>query len=323
MPRLILGFDVGGTKISAVLGNENGRILRSTRKPTVRHLGGGKLKEDLINMGWKLLDEEGLKQPDDIGVVFAGLVDREKGLVLSSPNILGLKNFPISSVLEHEFGVPVQLENDATGATIAERLFGNGRGVDNFVYMTLSTGIGGGAFLNGQLYRGAHGMALEVGHTVVMSNGPVCGCGRRGCLEAIAGGRGIARRVSENITAVKESELFSKVKPSEIDAKKVFEFKKKGDMFSQLIIEETIYYLAVGIVNIINVLDPEIFIIGGGIANAGNDLFGPLRTAVREEFKSMYRPVKIVRGLRNGPDLAPISVPLYQSMIEAGETSKQ
>ncbi len=318
MPKTILGYDVGGTKISAVLGDDKGRIIKSVRKPTVRHLGGGRLKEDLINMGWKLLDEVGIKQPDSIGVVFAGLVDRERGVVLSSPNILGLRNFPINSALEHEFGVQVQLENDATGATIAERLFGSGRNVDNFVYMTLSTGIGGGAFLNGQLYRGAHGMALEVGHTVVMSNGPVCGCGRRGCLEAIAGGRGIARRVSENITAVKESELFSKVKPSEIDAKKVFEFKRKGDMFSQLIIEETIYYLAVGIVNIINMLDPELFIIGGGIANAGNELFGPLRTAIREEFKSMYRPVKIVRGLKNGPDLAPISVPLYQEMLDSG-----
>ncbi|EQB70360.1 MAG: hypothetical protein AMDU1_APLC00062G0017 [Thermoplasmatales archaeon A-plasma] len=318
MPRTILGYDVGGTKISAVIGDENGRIIKSLRKPTVRHLGGGRLKEDLINMGWKLLDEVGVKQPDNIGVVFAGLVDREKGMVLSSPNILGLRNFPISEALETEFGVSVDLENDATGATIAERMFGNGRGIDNFVYMTLSTGIGGGAFLNGQLYRGAHGMALEVGHMVVMSNGPVCGCGRRGCLEAIAGGRGIARRVSENITAVKESELFSKVKPSEIDAKKVFEFKRKGDMFSQLIVEETIYYLAVGIVNIINILDPEVLIIGGGIANAGNDLFGPLRTAVREEFKSMYRPVKILRGLKNGPDLAPVSVPLFNRFVAEG-----
>ena len=314
MPMTILGFDVGGTKLSAVIGDEKGRIIKSIRKPTVRHLGGKKLKEDLINMGWKLVDDLGLNKPDSIGVVFAGLVDQEKGVVLSSPNILGLRNFPISNELENEFGVPVELENDATAATIAERLFGEGRGKDNFVYITLSTGIGGGAFLNGQLYRGAHGMGLEVGHMVVMSNGPVCGCGRRGCLEAIASGRGIARRVSENITAVKESELFSKVRPSEIDARKVFEFKRKGDMFSQLIIEETVYYLAVGIVNIINILDPELLIIGGGISNAGGDLFGPLRLAIREEFKSMYRPFKIVRGLRNGADLAPISLPLFRVM---------
>ena len=311
MSGYILGFDVGGTKISAVLGNSDGEIISSVRKPTVRHLGSSKLLTDFTEMGWKLLNDKGIKRPDAIGIIFAGLVDSDKGVVISSPNILGLKNFPVAEKLSQEFGADSYLENDATAATIAERIFGYGRGVDNFVYITLSTGIGGGAFLNGKLYRGAHGMAGELGHMVVMSNGPVCGCGRRGCLEAIAGGRGIARRVSENITAVKESELLSSLKPTEIDARKVFELRRKGDMFSQLIIEETVYYLSVGIVNIINILDPEVLIIGGGIASAGKDLFDPLKSAVREEFKSMYRPVKIVRGLKNGHDLSAIALPLY------------
>lgn len=313
MPRYILGFDVGGTKISAVLGDEEGNILGTLRKPTVRHLGKKKLADDLIMMGHNLLDKFGLKKPDSIGIIFAGLVDSDRGVVMSSPNILGLKNFPISKALEDEFGVKAYLENDATAATIAERMFGQGKGIDNFVYMTLSTGIGGGAFLNGELYRGSHGMAGEIGHMVVMSNGPVCGCGRRGCLEAIASGRGIARRVAENITAVKESELYSKLRPSDIDARKVFEFKRKGDMFSQLIIEETIYYLAVGIVNIIDIYDPEVVIIGGGIANAGDELFRPLRAAVQEEFKSMQRPVRILRGIRNGHDLSTIALPVYRN----------
>lgn len=312
MSSYILGFDVGGTKISAVLGDNTGNILGTLRKPTVRHLGKKKLADDLIQMGHSLLDKFGLKKPDSIGIIFAGLVDSDKGVVMSSPNILGLKNFPISKVLEDEFGVPTHLENDATAATIAERVFGHGKESDNFVYITLSTGIGGGAFLGGKLYRGAHGMAGELGHMVVMSNGPVCGCGRRGCLEAIASGRGIARRVAENITAVKESELYSKIRPSDIDARKVFEFKRKGDMFSQLIIEETIYYLAVGIVNIIDIFDPELIIIGGGIANAGEELFKPLRAAVHEEFKSMQRPVKIIRGIKNGHDLSTIALPIFR-----------
>ncbi len=316
MPKYILGFDVGGTKISVVLGDETGKILGSQRKPTVRHLGRKRLAEDLLSMGHSMLDKFGLKKPDAIGVIFAGLVDSDRGMVLTSPNILGLKNFPISKVLEDEFGAKVYLENDATAATIAERIFGSGKNMDNFVYLTLSTGIGGGAFIDGKLYRGAHGMAGEMGHMVVMSNGPVCGCGRRGCLEAVASGRGIARRVAENVTAVKESELYSKIRPSDIDAKKVFEFKKKGDMFSQLIIEETIYYLAVGIVNIIDIFDPEAVIIGGGIASAGDDLFKPLRVAVQEEFKSMQRPVKILKGIKNGHDLSTIALPIYRESHE-------
>jgi len=314
MSKFILGYDVGGTKISAVLGDETGKILKVVRKPTVKHLGPKKLSDDLINMGWEVMESRGVKQPDSIGVIFAGLVDQKRGVVISSPNILGLRNFNLTKILENEFGASAFLENDATAATIAEKLFGSAKNMDNFVYMTISTGIGGGAFINGQLYRGAHGMAGELGHMVIMSNGPICGCGRKGCLEAVAGGKGIARRASENITAIHESHLFSKLKPFEIDAKKVFEFKRKGDMFSQLIVEETIYYLAVGIVNVINIMDPEAVIIGGGIAEAGNDLFVPLRMAIREEFKSMYRPVKILRGLRNGHDLAPISIPIFNKM---------
>ncbi len=311
MTRHILGFDVGGTKISAIVGNDRGEILSNVRKPTVKHLGKKRLLEEFYTMGTKAMEIAEVERVDNIGIDFAGLVDRDNGIVVSSPNILGLDNFKVVEEVEKHFGVPTVLENDATAATIAESIFGSGKGVDNFVYFTLSTGIGGGAFVNGKLFRGAHGMAGEFGHMVIMSNGPNCGCGRKGCLEAIAGGKGIARRVSENISAVRDSALFSKITPDRIDAEKVFRYMEEGDMFAQLIIEETIYYLAVGIVNVINILDPEVLIIGGGISRAGKLLFEPLRTAVDEEFKSMKRPVKIVQGLENGPDLAPISIPLY------------
>ena len=312
MTRFILGLDVGGTKISAVVGDEEGHIFSRVRKPTIRHLGKKRLTEQLETMGRDALMRAGIEKPDLIGIIFAGLVDSDKGVVISSPNILGLNNFSIVAPLEEYFDAPATLENDATAATIAEGLFGSGRGIDNFVYLTLSTGIGGGAFINGKLYKGSHGLAGEMGHMVIMSNGPTCGCGRKGCMEAIAGGKGIARRVSENISAVRDSEILSRIKPYEIDAAKVFQAKKKGDMFAQLMIEETIYYLAVGLVNIISILDPEIVIIGGGISNAGKDLFSPLNAAVKEEFKSMRRPVKIVRGMHDGSDLAAISVPLYR-----------
>ncbi len=316
MTRFILGFDVGGTKISAVVGDEDGHILSRIRKPTIRHLGKRRLNQQLQAMGKEALLKSGVEKPDMIGIIFAGLVDSEKGAVISSPNILGLNNYSIVQPLEEFFDAPATLENDATAATIAESLFGAGKGVENFVYLTLSTGIGGGAFINGKLYKGSHGLAGEMGHMVIMSNGPTCGCGRKGCLEAIAGGRGIARRVSENVSAVRDSQIFSSLRPYEIDAAKVFQAKKKGDMLAQLMIEETIYYLAVGIVNVITVLDPEIVIIGGGISRAGKDLFSPLNAAIREEFKSMRRPVKIVRGLQEGADLAAISVPIYKEKTE-------
>ncbi len=238
-------------------------------------------------------------------------MDSEKGIIISSPNIIGLKNYNITKRLENHFNVKVYLQNDASASTIAEKLFGSARDFSNFVYITLSTGIGGGIFINNKLYRGRHGMAGELGHMVILPNGPICGCGRRGCLEAIASGRGIERRVLENISAVKNSTIFSDMNPSDIDAKKIFAAKKSGDMFAQLIVEETIYYLAVGIVNIINILDPEAIIIGGGISQEGEDLFRPLKMAVREEMKSMKRPVKILKALKNGADLGCIAITQY------------
>lgn len=315
MTQFILGFDVGGTKISAVVGDEEGHIFSRVRRQTIRHLGKKRLTQQLENMGKEALFKAKIEKPDLIGVIFAGLVDSEKGMVISSPNILGLNNFNIVDPLEECFGAPATLENDATAATISESIFGSGKGVDNFVYITLSTGIGGGAFINGKLYKGSHGLAGEIGHMVIMSNGPTCGCGRKGCLEAIAGGKGIARRVSENVSAVRDSEILSSLKPYEIDAAKVFQAKRKGDMFAQLMVEETIYYLAVGLVNVVTILDPEVVIIGGGVSRAGKDLFSPLNAAVKEEFKSMKRPVKIVKGLQDGSDLAAISVPLYKEKI--------
>ncbi len=308
----ILGFDVGGTKISAVIGNEKGEILGNVRMPTIRHLGKERLTEQLISMGHKVMEKTKIEGIDAAGIIFAGLVDSEKGNVVSSPNLLGLKNFNITDPISRHFNVDTTLENDATAATISEKLFGAGKDSEDFVYITLSTGIGGGAFVNGKLLKGHNGLAGEFGHMVIMSNGPTCGCGRKGCFEAIASGKGIARRISENITAVRDSELLSGISPSSITAQVAFDAMKKGDMLSRLIIEETVYYLAIGIVNITCVLDPEIVIIGGGITNAGSALFNPLKSAVKEEFKGMNRPLKIARGLRNGSDLAAISVPLFE-----------
>lgn len=308
----ILGFDVGGTKISAVVGDEHGNILKAVRRPTIKHLGKKRLKEQLIEMGDRVLQEAQIDKPDQIGIIFAGMVDRKSGTILSSPNILGLNDFPIVKELRSHYGVPVVLDNDATGATIAERLFGSGRGINNFLYITLSTGIGGGAFVNGKLMRGEHGLAGEFGHMVIMSNGSGCGCGRRGCIEAIASGKSIARRVAESITAIRDSEVLSKIDPRNLSAELIFDAMSKGDMLARLIIEETVYYLAIGLVNLACIFDPEMIIIGGGVSNAGEDLFVPLRAAVAEEFKGMTRPVKIVPGLKNGPDLAALAISLYE-----------
>ncbi len=308
----ILGYDVGGTKITAILGNENGRIIDTVRMRTLREYGKEGLSNQLIEMGKNILNKNKVDHVDKIGIIFAGPVDSKNGVIISSPNIIGLKNFNVTKVLEDYFNVPVTLENDALASTIAEKLFGKAKNYDNFVYMTLSTGIGGGIFINGKLYKGSHEMAGELGHMVIMPNGPLCGCGRRGCFESIASGRGITMRVVEDIKALQDSTELSKIRPGSIDAKIVFEAKRKGDMLAQLIVEETIYYIAIGIVNVVNILDIDSIFIGGGLSKEGDNLFKPLRMAVNEEMKSFKRPIKIYKALENGADLGAIAVTLYE-----------
>ncbi len=307
----ILGFDVGGTKISAVIGNDRGEIRAKIERLTVKHLGRDRLTQQLYEMGQEAMDTVGLRHVDGIGIVFAGIVDNDRGMVVNAPNIPGMRKYEIVPLIQGRFDAPTVLENDATGAAIAERMYGSGRNVNDFAYITLSTGIGGGFFSGGRLVRGAHGIAGEFGHNVIMVNGPTCGCGRQGCLESLASGKAIARRVKENISAFRDSGELSRIPIQKVDAKAVFDAMEKGDGLSRLMVEETAYYLAVGIVNIVCTLDPEVIILGGGITKSGNYLFPQLRKAIRDEFKSMKRPVRIVKALPNVTDLAAVSLPLF------------
>jgi Transcriptional regulator/sugar kinase len=200
--------------------------------------------------------------------------------------------------LKSHFNASVYLQNDASACTIAEKLYGSAKNLPNFVYITLSTGIGGGIFIGNKLYTGNHGMAGELGHMVILPNGPICGCGRRGCLEAIASGKGMARRVIENISEVKNSTIFSDMNPADIDAKNIFAARRAGDMFAQLIVEETIYYLAVGIVNIINILDPQAIIIGGGLSLEGKDLFYPPEVGCKGRNEIYEKACQDFKGLK-------------------------
>lgn len=307
----ILGFDIGGTKISGIIADNHGKILKSSRKYTVKHMGKEKIIEDLDFMGNSMIDESGI-YPDTISIIFAGLVDSEQGKIISSPNLFGLSDFNIVKDLKKVFHSKVILENDATAAAISEKVFGKGKNMDDFIYISLSTGIGGGIFVNGNLLRGNNGLAGEIGHTVILPDGPFCGCGRRGCIEALAGGKAIARRIMENRTMLKESAFFSEIPSGKITAKHMFDAVKKGDMYAQLILEETIFYLSTAISNLICSFDPEAIIIGGSISMAGNMLFKPLKQSIDESLKGMYRDVKLIRSDPETGKIAPIAVSVYK-----------
>jgi len=167
--------------------------------------------------------------------------------------------------LTEKFGREVYLDNDATAQAISVKIFDKGKSYSNFIYVVNGTGIGGGIFINNKIYRGHNGYAGELGHMVVLANGPVCGCERRGCIEALASGSAITRRVIENIKEVRNSTFLSSIPMNRLTTEDIFSGKKLGDPFSTLIIDEAVYYFSLFLSNIINIFDPEAIFLGGGV----------------------------------------------------------
>jgi glucokinase len=199
-------------------------------------------------------------------------------------------------MIQEEFGLPTSLENDANAAALAEHRFGAGRGVDHMIYVAASTGIGGGFILDGRLYRGATGAAAEVGHMTILPHGPRCGCGNRGCLEALASGTAIAREARERIARGTPT-LIAELAEGDLDritAKMVAQAAEQGDGEAREIIDAAMIYLGVGMANLVNLLNPQLLVIGGGLTKMGARLFDPVRRAVdRQAFPATAAAVEI------------------------------
>ena len=280
MTSVAAGIDIGGTKISIALARADGGIVAKQRFETRVESGPSAVLENISAAIDRMIGEGPLALAA-IGIGSPAPIDIEKGLVLSPSNLPGWSEFPIVDLLRERFGVPVQLENDANAAALGEHAYGAGRGYRNLFYVTVSTGVGGGVIINGQLYRGVATAAGEIGHTIVQPDGILCNCGSVGCLETISSGLHIARRARERLANGAASILRDLVPNSdEITARDVVDAVRRGDPLAASIWDETCHYLSIGIANAISILAPEIVIIGGGVASAGDLLFAQLRARV-------------------------------------------
>lgn len=289
----LIGIDLGGTKILTALVDREGRVLE--RERTTTPVGGPDSVIDAVAAGLRAIAERtgfDVRRADGVGVGAPGPLDPDAGVVFNPPNMAGWGEVPLAEMLEARLGVRTYVENDANAAALGERWAGAGRGIDDLVYMTVSTGIGGGFILGGRLYRGASGTAGEVGHMLVDAKGPRCGCGRRGCLEAVASGTAIARAAREAIASGRASTLTS-LSIEALTAEEVSRAAGEGDPLAREIFARAAAYVGVGVANLVNLLNPAAVIIGGGVAGAGELLFGPIRRVVREE--ALPRPGEAVR----------------------------
>ena len=297
MKKHVVGIDIGGTKLATVVADDTGKILSKVRRPTRAEKGPEYAIQLLFEMVYEGISQTGLEQKaiSAIGVSCGGPLDTETGVVYSPPNLPGWDTFPLKTRLESEFKIPATIENDANASALAEYRFGGGSGYNAVLYMTMSTGIGGGIVINGQIYHGANDSAGEVGHQILLPDGPLCGCGKRGCLEALCSGPAIARRAKEAIQKESNSAILT-LTDGNIDAIKsehVLEAARQGDALALKLVDETAYYMGWGIANLVNIMNPDIVLLGTIAIAAGDLLLDPIRQTVSAF--AMARPAEAVK----------------------------
>ena len=277
MSKTWVGVDIGGTKIAVGIVDSDGRILARAERPTNTADGGPAILDRAGDMIAELISSSSVKV-GGIGVASGGQADPDTGVIHSAtPLIPGWVGIRIKDTLEERFGVPVRAMNDASAAAVGEWRFGAARGVDDFVLLTIGTGVGGGIFEDGKLLRGVRGAAGSIGHMVIHRDGRPCNCGSRGCLEAYTGGLSIAKRALE--LAAERGLDYDLIRAIRSDlhagARLLGESARRGDEFALEIIREAGEYLGWGFVSLLNLFNPSLIVIGGSMAGLGDILLGP------------------------------------------------
>lgn len=293
MKKYVIGVDLGGTKISTAISTIEGNMLANVVLPTKAEEGEaavlGRIMQsiDEVIIGSSI----SIAEVEAIGIGSPGPLDAKKGIIITTPN-LPFKDYNLVQPLKEKYNIPVYLDNDANAAAIGEYMFGAGKGKESIVYFTVSTGVGGGAVLDGKVYRGHTSNALEIGHTTVDPNGPRCNCGNLGCLEAISSGTAIARKGKEAVSTNVETSL---KKYDTVTSYEVFKEAEAGDEVAKDIMDNALTYLGIGVANAIATFDPEMIIIGGGVSKAGDIVFDTVKKVVNKRcFKSMAESCEIV-----------------------------
>ena len=278
--NLVIGVDVGGTKVAAGLVNEQGEIRSHLRVPMIAN-GSAEdgLGAVLSAISQLLRDGTPVR---GIGVCSPGPLDPAAGVILNPPNLPCWRHFPLTDALRKVYSVPVKLDNDANAAALAETRWGAARGYNNVFYATIGTGIGTGIVMGGKIYHGRTGSAGEGGHVSIDYRGPICACGKPGCIEVLASGSAIARRAREKISSGRESSMLELAagKLDAVTGEAVGKAYAAGDTLAGEVLTESADMLAVWLSNMIDLLDPEVIVIGGGAAALYQPFFGRMRERV-------------------------------------------
>jgi glucokinase len=302
-PLYTIAVDLGGTQIRAARFSEAQELEMRIALATRASEGFEVVFRRLITCIRQVWPSEDQGEVAAVGVGVPGPINFRQGLLRFAPNLPGWVNLPLRQMLRDELGVPVFVGNDADVAALAEHRFGAGRGVSDMIYLTISTGIGGGMIVNNRLFTGGNGLGGEVGHMAIDPRGPQCSCGNVGCVEVMASGTAIARnarqRLSEGATSVlldwAEGDL------SRITAKEVGRAAQEGDALAMAIYREAGTYIGSALISLMYLLNPSLFVLGGSVTLAGDLLFNPIRETIEERAPQAYREqTRVVRAALGG-----------------------
>jgi len=294
---LILGVDLGGTKILTAVVKSRGEMLSSDESATPATEGREVVIQSILDSAHSALGQANytISEISAIGIGAPGISNPEAGILFTSPNLPGWRNVLLRDIIQNKLGKRAFLINDANAAALGEFCFGAARGIRNFIYITLSTGIGGGIVIDGKIYTGSIGTAGEVGHMTIDDKGPICNCGNRGCWETLASGTALARearhRIKEGIrTSILE---YAGGDMEKVTAQVIHSAAEQGDSLAKKLISRTGYYVGVGLANLINIFNPELIVIGGGLSNIGDMLLKPAFKVARERtYKEAFQAVR-------------------------------
>ncbi len=284
--KYYIGIDLGGTNIVAAVVNEKYEIITKASTRTNRPRPAQEIADDMAAMAVKAAQEAGitLDQIEWVGVGTPGIANSQTGIVEFSNN-LGFENTPLADMIRKHINKPVYIENDANAAAYGEYLAGAAKGAENAVCITLGTGVGGGIIINGQIYAGSNFGGAEIGHTVIQVDGAPCSCGRKGCFEAYSSATGLIRMTKEKMAQFPDSKLhqITAERNGKVSARTAFDAMRLGDQPAQEVVNDYIKYLAAGITNTINIFQPDVLCIGGGVCNEGDPLLLPMKALVEKE----------------------------------------
>ncbi len=284
-----IGIDLGGTNIAGGIVDETGRIILSDSVPTPHDCSSDEIMESIVKLAEELVNRSDVEKTDisGIGVGCPGTVDNENGIITYCVNI-PMRKVRAAEYIESRLGIRVNLENDANAAALGE-YYVNGNGAKSYIFITLGTGIGGGAVLDGKIYRGFNGVGIEAGHMTLVHNGEKCTCGKRGCWERYGS---VTALINQTVSAMKAnpSSRMSEIaeKYGEVNGRVAFEAAGMGDKAAQAVVDRYIEYVADGITGIINIFEPELLVIGGGISKEGKRLLDPVREYVHKNEFNRY-----------------------------------